>query len=100
MLTDWPWRPRWPERTRVQQLERTMLKQASPDLLLVNMPWATGHRPSIPLAILRSLAVEEGASVRTFYGNLDMAAIVGFETAARFADERTLFGYSEHIFAT
>jgi ribosomal peptide maturation radical SAM protein 1 len=76
-----------------------MLKQANPNLLLVNMPWATGHRPSIPLAILRSLAVEEGLPVRTFYANLDMAAVVGFETAGRFADERTLFGYSEHIFA-
>jgi ribosomal peptide maturation radical SAM protein 1 len=70
-----------------------------PNVVLANMPWATGHRPSIALAILTRLCHQEDVPVRSFYGNLDMAAIVGFEVAQRFADERTLFGLSEHLFA-
>lgn len=76
-----------------------MSRNSNPNLVLVNMPWATGLRPSIALAILRSLALEEGVSVRTFYANLDMAAAVGFDTASRFSDERPLYGLSEHLFA-
>ncbi|RYE88068.1 MAG: RiPP maturation radical SAM protein 1 [Hyphomicrobiales bacterium] len=70
-----------------------------PNVVLANMPWATGHRPSIALAILTRLCQQEDVPVRSFYGNLDMAAVVGFEVAQRFADERTLFGLSEHLFA-
>lgn len=70
-----------------------------PRILFLDMPWATGQRPSIALAILRQLCAEASVSVQVFYPNLDMAARVGFEVAGRFADERQLYGLSEHIFS-
>jgi ribosomal peptide maturation radical SAM protein 1 len=70
-----------------------------PLVLLIDMPWATGQRPSIALGILRRLCDEKDVAVRTFYANLDMAALVGFETAGRFSNERHLYGLSEHVFA-
>jgi ribosomal peptide maturation radical SAM protein 1 len=70
-----------------------------PRVLFLDMPWATGQRPSIALAILRQLCVENNVPVQVFYSNLDMATRVGFEVAGRFADERQLYGLSEHLFS-
>lgn len=69
------------------------------NVLLLHMPWATTHRPSIALAILERLCEEADVPARVLYPNLDMSARVGFETAGRFADERSLYGLSEHLFA-
>jgi ribosomal peptide maturation radical SAM protein 1 len=76
-----------------------MYNTDAPYILFLCMPWATTHRPSIALAILTQLTKETDVRSRTFYPNLDMAALVGFETAGRFADERSLYGLSEHLFA-
>ncbi len=70
-----------------------------PKVLLLNMPWATGQRPSISLAILRQLCLDNSVAVQTFYPNLDCTAAVGFEVAGRFANERHLYGLSEHLFS-
>jgi ribosomal peptide maturation radical SAM protein 1 len=43
--------------------------------------------------------MENSVAFQAFYPNLDMAAGVGFETAGRFANERHLFGLSEHLFS-
>src|SRR5947209_6817707 len=76
-----------------------MSPHREPSVLLIDMPWATGQRPSIALGILRRLCDEQDVAVRTFYANLDMAALVGFEPAGRFSNERHLYGLSEHLFA-
>ncbi|NVO06336.1 MAG: cobalamin B12-binding domain-containing protein, partial [Rhodoferax sp.] len=70
-----------------------------PRVLLLQMPWATGQRPSIALGILSELCREQSIPVEVFYPNLDMAALVGFETAGRMSNERLIYGFSEHIFA-
>src|SRR5579885_520865 len=79
--------------------EIAMAATERPHVLFLDMPWATGQRPSIALAILRQLCVENNVPVQVFYSNLDMAARVGFEVAGRFADERQLYGLSEHLFS-
>lgn len=70
-----------------------------PHVLLLSMPWATTTRPSIALAILTRICRCEDASVSCFYPNLDLNAEIGFEAAARLANERSLYGLSEHLFA-
>ncbi|MCC7418247.1 MAG: RiPP maturation radical SAM C-methyltransferase [Acidobacteria bacterium] len=70
-----------------------------PRVVLCHMPWATTQRPSIALGILSRLCEEAGVGVRCLYPNLDMSALVGFETAGRFANERALYGLSEHLFS-
>lgn len=72
---------------------------ASPKVALVQMPWATTTRPSISLGILARLCQQSGVAVRTLYPNMDMAATIGFEAAGRLANERALYGLSEHLFA-
>jgi ribosomal peptide maturation radical SAM protein 1 len=71
----------------------------SPAVLLMHMPWATTMRPSIPLGILTRLCQEQEFPVRSYYPNFDMTVMVGAEAAAQFADDRLLFGVSEHLFA-
>jgi ribosomal peptide maturation radical SAM protein 1 len=63
------------------------------------MPWATTMRPSIPLGILTRLCQEQDLQVCSYYPNFDMTALVGTEAAAQLADDRSLFGVSEHLFA-
>jgi ribosomal peptide maturation radical SAM protein 1 len=76
-----------------------MPNMKTPSILFLQMPWATGQRPSIALGILSELCREKSVPVQTFYPNLDMAAVVGFETAGRMSNERLIYGVSEHIFA-
>ncbi|WP_066633683.1 RiPP maturation radical SAM C-methyltransferase [Desulfolucanica intricata] len=76
-----------------------MAVQKIPRILLIQMPWATTQRPSISLGIIASLCIESGVQVKTIYPNMDMADILGFEAAGRFANERSLYGLSEHFFA-
>jgi hypothetical protein len=71
-----------------------------PRVALVCMPWASPHRPSIALGILARLCEEEGVPCRSSYANLALAAHVGLPVARAFADEVTLYGMSEHLFAT
>ncbi len=68
-------------------------------LVLAYMPWATTTRPSLALGILKVLCEEQGVPAETVYANLDMAAEIGFEAAGNFANERCLYGLSEHLFA-
>jgi ribosomal peptide maturation radical SAM protein 1 len=68
-------------------------------ILLLHMPWAITTRPSIPLGILTRLCQEQDVAVRAYYPNLDIAAGVGTDVATQFADDRFLFGLSEHLFA-
>lgn len=72
---------------------------ADPRLVLLYMPWATTTRPSLALGILKVLCQEQAVDVRTLYANLDMTAAIGFEAAGNFANERCLYGLSEHLFA-
>ena len=71
----------------------------SPEIVLCHMPWATTLRPSIALGILSRLADECGVEKECIYPNLDLAAITGFEVAGRFANDRALYGMSEHLFS-
>lgn len=71
-----------------------------PRVALVCMPWASPHRPSIALGILARLCEEEGVPSRSSYANLALAARIGLPIARAFADEVTLYGMSEHLFAT
>lgn len=68
-------------------------------IVLVNMPWASTQRPSLPLAILRRLCSEAGVEAQVLYPNLDMAAEIGFEPAAHLSQVRHLYGLSEHLFS-
>jgi ribosomal peptide maturation radical SAM protein 1 len=68
-------------------------------VIFVCMPWATTTRPSLALGILSRLCQEEDVPVKVFYGNMDLSAMIGFEAAGRFANERALYGLSEHLFA-
>lgn len=68
-------------------------------VVLLYMPWATTTRPSLALGILKALCDEQDMPVDTIYANLDMAARIGFECAGNFANERCLYGLSEHLFA-
>jgi ribosomal peptide maturation radical SAM protein 1 len=74
-------------------------RAGQPKVLLLCMPWATTTRPSIALGILSRLCQEAGVPVRCLYPNMDMVAMVGFEAAGRLANERALYGLSEHLFA-
>jgi ribosomal peptide maturation radical SAM protein 1 len=69
-------------------------------ILLLQMPWATVQRPSIALGILSSICREKNVAVKTLYPNMDMAHLLGFKDAHRFARESMLYGVSEHLFAT
>ena len=77
----------------------TASRTSALNVVFLQMPWATTHRPSIALAILTRLCAAEGVDARAFYPNMDLSAAVGFETFGRFADERALYGLSEHLFA-
>lgn len=70
-----------------------------PKAVLLCMPWASTTRPSLALGILASLCHEAGVSVTAMQANMDMTALVGFETAGEFANRRGLYGLSEHLFA-
>ncbi len=63
------------------------------------MPWVTTVRPSIALGILTRICQREGVWARALYPNLDLCATVGMDVYGEFADERDLFGMSEHLFA-
>lgn len=69
------------------------------NIVLLYMPWATTTRPSLALGILSALCQEQDAPVRVFYANLDLAAEIGFEAVGNLANERCLYGLSEHLFA-
>jgi ribosomal peptide maturation radical SAM protein 1 len=68
-------------------------------VLLVCMPWATTIRPSLALGILARHCERQDVPVQTLYPNLDLAALVGLDVADAFANDRNLFGLSEHLFA-
>lgn len=69
------------------------------NLVFAYMPWATTTRPSLALGILTSICREMGVPAQTVYANLDMSARIGFEAAGRMANERCLYGLSEHLFS-
>jgi ribosomal peptide maturation radical SAM protein 1 len=71
----------------------------TPNIVFAYMPWATTTRPSLALGILTSICHEAGVPAKTIYANLDMSAKIGFEAAGRMANERCLYGLSEHLFA-
>ena len=77
----------------------TSTARCEPLVALVCMPWATTMRPSLALGILSRLCDRERVPVRTIYPNLDLTATVGFHVSNRFANDRALFGLSEHLFA-
>ena len=66
---------------------------------LVNMPWGSVHRPAIAIGILSQLCKEASVAVSSLYPNFDMAANIGLDVAKLFADEVSLYGVSEHLFA-
>ena len=68
-------------------------------LSLVQMPWASPRRPSIALGILASVADEAGIKAQTWYGNVDLCAVLGSDIPDLFATSRHLFGLSEHLWA-
>ena len=70
-----------------------------PQVILCCTPWASTQRPSIALGILAALCQKERVEARSFYLNMDIAATVGFENAGPLAAERSLYGFSEHLFA-
>lgn len=76
-----------------------MNQPAGEHIVLACMPWATTQRPSLALGLLRQLCTELDVPATTLYPNMDLNAVVGFEVAGRFANERQLFGLSEHLFA-
>lgn len=63
------------------------------------MPWASTTRPSLALGILTSICNEFKIKTNSFYPNLDMAALLGFEVSDNFSEKRILHGLSEHLFA-
>ena len=63
------------------------------------MPWATTTRPSLALGILTELCARRDVPSRVLYPNMDMVAAIGYRTSSRFANERMLYGLSEHLFA-
>lgn len=79
------------------KVERTFEKGTR--IVLVSMPWATTTRPSIALGILTNICNQEKIPVLSFYLNMDITAMVGFEVAKHLAEDRLLHGLSEHIFA-
>jgi ribosomal peptide maturation radical SAM protein 1 len=74
-------------------------RRLEPNVVFAYMPWATTTRPSLALGILTSLCHEQQVPVRTLYANLDMSGRIGFEAAGQMANERCLYGLSEHLFA-
>lgn len=74
-------------------------RSPAPHIVFAYMPWATTTRPSLALGILTSLCREQSVRTTTFYANLDLSADIGFEAAGRMANERCLYGLSEHLFA-
>lgn len=68
-------------------------------VVLVCMPWATTQRPSLALGLLRQICDDVGVRATVLYPNMDLTATVGFAVAGAFANERQLFGLSEHLFA-
>lgn len=72
---------------------------SNPRVLLVQMPWARPDLPSIALGILEQICDEINVKHTCFYFNMDVAASIGHGVAEMFADNRALFGLSEHLFA-
>ncbi len=68
-------------------------------IALVSMPWASPRRPSIALGILTRICEEVGAACRSYFGNVDLVPHVGLEIADAMANENSLYGASEHLFA-
>jgi ribosomal peptide maturation radical SAM protein 1 len=52
------------------------------------------------MGILSRVVEQEGFRCQSSYANLTLAARVGLEVATTFADEVTLYGMSEHLFAS
>jgi ribosomal peptide maturation radical SAM protein 1 len=49
------------------------------EVLLINMPWAEFHRPSMQLGLIQSLLAREGIQARSFYPSLWYAEQIGPE---------------------
>lgn len=56
--------------------------------VLVSMPFADAHRPSIQLGLLGAIVAGHGFPVRTVHANLDFAALVGVDLYRFLADHR------------
>lgn len=63
------------------------------------MPWATPTRPSIGIGILTAICNEKSVEATSLYPNMDMLEHLGREVVAQFAENRSFFGLSEHLFA-
>ncbi len=68
-------------------------------VVLCQMPWASTTRPSVALGIITSICSEAGLHVHGLYPNLDISAEIGFKASALLAEERPLYGLSEHFFS-
>lgn len=49
----------------------------SPDIILVNMPYAPMIQPSLALGILQAIVLEAGLTCSTEYANLNFTAVIG-----------------------
>lgn len=54
-------------------------RQHSLQLALVSMPFASTHRPSIQLGILKAVSLRAGFHAASFHLNLDLASMIGLE---------------------
>jgi ribosomal peptide maturation radical SAM protein 1 len=52
----------------------------SPEVILVNMPWAPMIQPSLALGLLQAILRKAGLTCLTMYANLDFTAMVGEES--------------------
>lgn len=72
----------------------------NPNVLLVSMPWASNNRPSLAVGVLSSLAKHHGYGCCALYPTFDFASEIGIQAYESVAENASLFGLSEHLFAT
>jgi ribosomal peptide maturation radical SAM protein 1 len=64
----------------------------------VDMPFASSRRPSIQLGLLQAILAREGMPARTLYLNLELAAVLGWETYESLCHTRDIL-LGEWLFA-
>ena len=63
--------------------------QTGPRVALVNMPFTTSRTPSIQLGLLQAILNSKNIDATSFYFNLKLGAVLGWDVYEVLSDDRT-----------
>ncbi|MFY9620021.1 MAG: RiPP maturation radical SAM C-methyltransferase [Pyrinomonadaceae bacterium] len=76
--------------TSVIGLNSQTIPQTVPRVALINAPFTTSRTPSIQIGLLQAILNSRGIPAKSFYFNLQLAAVLGWHIYDLLCDDRTL----------